>query len=484
MTATRRPLAALAIAAAFGVLAGCGSPAGQVNAGPSPTSPQHQPVAALQAGAAAMDITPPPGYPMWGYARRHDAPCLGVLDPLRARALVLAAGAQRIALVSLDLGRPPTRRSTAAIRASALRDSGIAHLFLAASHTHHGPVLELDNWPPPAATGEGLSGPLCCLTPYGGGLGWGGRAPSQPYVTRLENKLVDLIRQAARSLRPARLGVASKEIALNRNRHSHRPDAPIDRQLLVLRVEDTTGKPIALAVNYAAHAILQDPRDRRFSADYPGALCTLVEKETGVPCLFLQGAAGDLSPDAGSYRGPNAYGQALGREALALSRAISCPPAPGFTIQATEDGFRFRTRVDLSNPGVRLAYATAFYPALVDFYEREYRDGIRPHLTTALLNGTIGVVGVSGEFFSAHALRLRQRARLEQLLFVGYCNDYQQYFPTIEAAAEGGYGADPRMAPAEPGAGEHIIDRALVRLYRMRGRLPTIPPEKQTSPVP
>src|SRR5207237_2260081 len=63
-------------------------------------------------------------------------------------------------------------------------------------------------------------------------------------------------------------------------------------------------------------------------------------------------------------------------------------------------------------------------------------------MTTVLLDGRLGFVGVSGEFFCGHALQLKRRARLEHLFFLGYCNDYQQYFPTIEAAAEGGYGAD------------------------------------------
>src|SRR5947199_258915 len=123
----------------------------------------------LRAGAAKADITPPAGYPMWGYGARHDKPSEGVLDPLQARALVLA----------------------------------------------------------------------------------------------------------------------SKEVPSNRNRHSKRPDKPVDRELLVLRVEDADGKPIAHAVNFAAHATMRDAKVLRLSADYPGALAALVEKETGAPCLFL-----------------------------------------------------------------------------------------------------------------------------------------------------------------------------------------------------
>src|SRR5437660_12158750 len=70
----------------------------------------------LKAAAGTCDITPPVGFAMWGYAARKDAPSQGVLDPLKARALVLAVGDERLAVVSLDLGRAPTRAHTAAIR--------------------------------------------------------------------------------------------------------------------------------------------------------------------------------------------------------------------------------------------------------------------------------------------------------------------------------------------------------------------------------
>jgi hypothetical protein len=396
----------------------------------------------LQAGAAKVDITPPPGFPMWGYGARHDAPSKGVLDPLQARAVVLASGKDRLAIVSLDLGRAPTRRSTEAIRKRVQR-VGVDHLFLVGSHTHHGPVLELDSWPTPA----------------------------DPYVRQLENKIAGVIEEAAKGLRPARLGVAAREVKLNRNRHSKRADKPVDRELIVVRIEDSAGKPIALLVNFAAHPTMLDARLMKFSADYPGAMAALVEKETAAPCLFLQGAAGDLSADAGAERGPEKFGQALGRQVLELARSIKPALGKDFTLQGRTEEFKFGSRVNLSDPAIKAAYSAAFFTALVNFYEREYREGIRPRLTVALLGGKVGLVGVSGEFFCGHALSLKRRARLEHLLFLGYCNDYHQYFPTIEAAAEGGYGADARVAPVEVGAGERMMDRALIHLYQMRGRL-------------
>jgi hypothetical protein len=397
----------------------------------------------FRAGAASADITPPAGYPMWGYAARHDAPCQGMLDPLRARALVLEAGGEKLAVVSLDLGRAPTRAVTASLR-ERLRQAGIHHVMLVASHTHHGPVLELDNWPD----------------------------PKNPYTRQLENKLVEVIQQAAHAARPARWGAASREVPLNRNRQSKRPDAPVDRTLTVLRVEDLGGKPIAHLVNFAAHATMIDAKILKFSADYPGAMAALVEQETGAPCLFLQGAAGDLSarPPEG-VRGHVEFGKTLGREVLDLAKTIRCPATERPSLRVATEDFRFAGRLDVSNPVVKSAIGRAFFPELVAAYEREYRDGVRPQLTVAVLDGRVGFVGVSGEFFCGHALSLRRRARLEQLLFCGYCNDYQQYFPTIEAASEGGYGTAPPVGMAELGAGERVTDRALFHLYRLRDKL-------------
>jgi hypothetical protein len=398
---------------------------------------------AFKAGAARTDITPPIGYPMWGYAARHDAPSQGVLDPLQARALVLEASGMKLAIVSLDLGRAPTRMSMTSLR-ERLRKQGVEHMMLVASHTHHGPVLELDSWPD--ANG--------------------------PYTRQLENKLVDLVVDAAGKLRPARWGAASRDVPFNRNRQSKRPDAPTDRTLTLFRVEDTDGKPIAHLVNYPAHPTMIDAKVLQFSADFVGSMAALVEKETAAPCLFLQGAAGDLSanPPEG-VRGHVEFGKALGGVVLELAKTIACAAAPHSSLRVTTEDFRFAARVNVSNPLVRSLLGNAFFPELVTFFEREYRDGVRPQLTVAVLDGRVGIVGVSGEFFCGHALSLRRRARLDHLLFCGYCNDYQQYFPTIEATSEGGYGTAPPIGMAELGAGERIMDRALLYLYRLRGLL-------------
>ena len=56
----------------------------------------------LKAGVAKLDITPPVGVRMSGFAGRVF-PSLAVHDPLYARGLVLDDGENRLAVVALDL---------------------------------------------------------------------------------------------------------------------------------------------------------------------------------------------------------------------------------------------------------------------------------------------------------------------------------------------------------------------------------------------
>ncbi len=72
----------------------------------------------LLGGTAKVDITPPIGFPLWGYAARHDQPSTGVRDPLHARVVVLGVGKDKLAIVSLDLGRAPSRAVTESIHAA------------------------------------------------------------------------------------------------------------------------------------------------------------------------------------------------------------------------------------------------------------------------------------------------------------------------------------------------------------------------------
>src|SRR3954447_16266875 len=58
----------------------------------------------LRAGVARVDITPATFMPMYGYTNRKCGPANGTHDPLFAKAVVLASGDSKLAIVTLDLG--------------------------------------------------------------------------------------------------------------------------------------------------------------------------------------------------------------------------------------------------------------------------------------------------------------------------------------------------------------------------------------------
>src|SRR5258705_13714225 len=94
----------------------------------------------------------------------------------------------------------------------------------------------------------------------------------------------------------------------------------------------------------------------------------LVEKDRGAPCLFLQGAAGDLSANPGAASGYHAFGEALGREVLDLAKTIRCGLGKDLSVKVRERDFQFSKRIDLDNPLVRAALSYSFFPEIVDFY--------------------------------------------------------------------------------------------------------------------
>ena len=406
----------------------------------------------FKAGASKRDITPREPVPMWGYGERHAELSNGTLDPLYASAVVIQAGDSKLAIVGLDLGRSPSEKSLQRIRERIKSAAGIEHSFIAGSHTHHGPVLELSDEK---------------------GKGKGRFDAAIRYYQQMEDEIVAAIVDADKSLVPAKLATGMKELDdFNRNRHTKQQPPPVDRSLGVMRLDDaSTGKSVAIVVNFTGHPTSIPAQTRQFSADYVGAMKTTVEAEFGGIAIFMQGASGDLSINKSKHGDYLGFGQALGREVIKLATSMQPVVVDKPSIVVKEEQFRFDSRTDLSNPMVRIAFSAAFFPELVSNFMDEFADGIRPRITAVVLNGDVAMVGASGEFFCQHANRLRERAKVKQLFFFGYCNGYHQYFPTIEGAAEGGYGADSQVAPAAVGAGEQMMNSALIWLFQMQGKL-------------
>ena len=409
-------------------------------------------------GFGKRDITPQSPMPMWGYGARHDKLSTGVLDTLYAKAVVIHAGNDKLALVGLDMGRGPTRAMMVKIRKQISQQASIEHVLISGSHSHHGPVIELTDRD---------------------GFGKGRFDDAVAYSKKLPELLIEAILEADKNAQPARMGVSSNsDLNLNRNRHTKRKPKAQDPMLGVIRFDDAAGKPIAIVVNFAAHPVMTDPRILKFSADYPGHLQNKVEADLKTNCVFMQGASGDMSPNPpGDFRNPKAYGEVLAGHVVKLAGAIETGVPAKPSVQGKVLGFRLHLQTDFSNPLITILYVRAFFSELIRNFVEEMADGIPAELNTVLINGNVALVGGSGEFFCNHSKRLKARSYVGHTFFFGYCNGHNLYFPTIEAVSEGGYGAGPEVSPVELGAGEKMMNRALINIYTMAGRV--FPVEKK-----
>jgi neutral ceramidase len=398
----------------------------------------------LSAGVARVEITPPIGYPMGGYAARQG-PSTGVHDPLYATVLLLRADGQSVAFVSCDLRSFPSARVLAMARERKLAE----HVLLAVTHNHSGPMTwEDQTWP----------------------------SRERSWFAETELKIINAIEQASKNLFPARIAAGFGAVYLGHNRRRVAPDgkvtmfwrnaeklptAPLDPTVGVIRVDDAEGKPRAIIVNYACHAVVLGPDNRQISADYPGYLARRVEREfAGTLCLFTQGGAGDINPyldkqpvNENGFGEAEKLGNALAEVAIKTARQLK-PQANG---QAS----------------------LAAIAEVVEFADRwDKAKRVRAGVTTLLINREIAIATLPGEPFVDFQIALRDKAEVRHTLLFGYTysagGEWIGYIPTLQAATEGGYGAGYNTR-IEVGAGEALIDRAVVNLYKLLGKLKDAP---------
>jgi len=396
----------------------------------------------LEVATGKVEITGPVGYPMGGYGARKGV-SQGVHDPLMAKVLLIKAGDQQLGIVTYDsVGFRSTR-----IAKEAKEKLGIPFLLQISSHSHSAPVpKDRDN-------------------PEG-----------DPWVVSVEDKVLASLKAAQARFVPAQVSVIETKVLLGSNRRKVNPDgtvtmfwrnaervptSPIDPSVGILRFTDSRGKVLALVVNYACHAVVLGPDNLQYSADWPGFMYRYLEAKLGDPaiCYWIPGAGGDVNPfndkqpvNQDGFGVAQKYGETMGDTVLAALSRMK-PAASDFRLQIGQEIFPFKERFDAQkNMPVQVTYA--------------------------LLGEDTGFVAIPGEVFVSHQIDLKARSPLRHTFLFGYANGGEGvgagYVPTIEAAMQGGYGAS-YSTRIEVGAGERMIDRAIIWIYERLGKLRDVP---------
>jgi hypothetical protein len=265
-------------------------------------------------GIARIDVTPPVGiyHRMWG-AAAHDR-ATGVHRPLTATALVFQAADGPVtaeteqALMAIDHCLLWAREMDRLIEAVAV-GSGMAReqIVVTFGHTHAAGLMDTSR----------------AELPGGELIG--------PYLDKLGTDLAQAVRQARAAVEPATINYGLGRSSLAANREfvcGFNPAGRSDDTVLVAPMAGAAGQTIGTVVNYACHPTTLAWQNTLISPDYPGAMREVVEQATGAPCVFIQGASGDLGPREGYVGDPavaDRNGRQLGYAALAALETL--PPA-------------------------------------------------------------------------------------------------------------------------------------------------------------
>ena len=464
------------------------------------------------AGVARVDITPPIGIAHAGWGAQVHERAAGVDMPLTATALALRGGEQTVVIIDIDLGYLWDATAAAARQAiSELTGLPESNIRLSYTHTHSGPILERgwSSW-----------------------MGAGGEMVG-PYTASLPGRLAGVAWAAVNDLRPARIAGGAGSCGINVNRRFQRPEdgavvvgrnwgGVVDREVQVLRIDGVDGKPLAAVVDYACHPIVVGPDNDLITPDFPGVVKQVVEQSTGAPCLYLQGAAGNIGPiDGVASGGVHAYkrlGAILGLEAsriwweieterrqerydgtlesgAPLAKYATEPvPAPDRTLRVGTRPMDLPVRqlpppdalaAEFQEHATRLNHLRASGGSEEEIrWEtmRSKRTAMRAQLSEQLQGQThrtleaqafvigddIALIAMPGEPFAEIGLGVKAGSPFQYTLFSGYSNVGWAYIPAADAYPLGGYEVE--ITPFDPSAADQIVAESVALLNGLAAR--------------
>ncbi len=352
----------------------------------------------FRASIAVRTVTPNPLLPISGGVGPSN-PVKSKRGDLTVRALVVASGDTRVAIVSTDfLGLPSVlgdriRAKTPEIPAE--------HILIGATHTHSAPDA------------------------YGFPDGQGGFSADLKYLEFVVDETAAAIKEAANSLRPATVRMATGE-AQGKIAYNYYAEQLYDPRCDVIQFL-SDGEPFATLVNYAVHPEILGPRAGFVSPDLVGPLYDRIAAKGGGTGIFMNGAQGgmvtadnraDGGGDIQTWDECIRIGHLLGDEALRI--VASAPIQEDPELRITAERVSFPVESELLWQVMNLSPLK--YPS----------NGDRAVTTTLnLINlGSAQLLTIPGEALPNIGYYLKRNMRGEQNLLLGLTNDAFGYILT------------------------------------------------------
>lgn len=433
--------------------------------------------AAWKVGFGAVDITPPPGLKMSGFAARFQ-PSEGTHDPLRARALVLEdPKSQPVLLMAFDLVGVPKSLVTDLRNALMVRynlDPG--RINLSATHTHSGPLI---------------------------GERYGVTQLERDYLTGLVDMAVTAAGQALENLEPATLHLGQAQATgagLNRSQIGG-PTDPTTGVLVARSI--ASGELLGGMINYTCHPTVLGPTNLLYTADYPYYTVQALSEATGLSpekIMFTNGACGDInaghspkssinSPGAGNrtYEAAAKLGGNVGKAAVEAFNQATLELTPSLEVTNLNVDIEWQTQKWPDRDGLisyqserqaELDRATAQgdVVAVTNItLLKNWADGLLERTLTTQWSppafnidvvrvGELTLVTIPGELYVEYGLALKERMGYPTWI-LGYTNGSLGYIPTPGAYERQDYEADLAYryhgypAPFSSGTGQLLVDK-------------------------
>lgn len=378
----------------------------------------------LSVGMAKINTTPEIPIPMSGYGGRKG-PFQGVHDDLFARTLVFSDGENKAALIAVDISGF-SHNLWDEITSEISEETGIfkENILLSGTHTHDGPTTRGYEQIPGRAYDQ-THDPNVAV-----------------YVKSLKEKLVNVVKDADRNIRPVRVGAGKGICLMNVNRRAEdgkgniilgrNPYGPCDHDVAVVRIDNEAGEPLAVFINWPCHGVVMGPSNYLISGDWPGATSRYVEKNYGKNIIapVTAGASGNINPIYGphmNFKSSYAYsldaiGKILGDEVIKVADEVETSPYGTVSTAQREVTLPGKTR-EGSN-----AQKDNWKPG-PDFMIR----------LSVLKVGNVVFTGVSGEVFNEIGTQVKELSPYNNTCMITHCNGSSGYLVTDDAYPEGGY---------------------------------------------
>lgn len=392
-------------------------------------------------GYAEADITPAPGQvQMRGFGRERYAK--GALAPLLTQVVVLRDQDNHTGvLITADIAGFE-RVMTEAIRRAITRKHDIPaeDVMLAASHTHWGPAAQFH------------------ATFAAGG-------PNVWYMGFLEETILATVDAALENLSPASIEygwIDFRGIGCNRRlpvdgkiTWGPYPEGSFDGHTPILRIKRDPSPRQLVVVGHACHPT-SSGKIEKWSPDYPGAMRDYLTRElSDTKAVFVQGCGGDAKvvckdPETGKLvfaadpEQSRKAGEKLAQATLAhLEKGQMIPLSGQFASSLVMGQLTYGERWSREEvereayTGSKKHYYTWVARQFLALPDRS--ESFRYDVQVWKLGKELTIFAMEGEVCSPWGPMLRDMARTEQAMVIGYANNVDAYIPDKRIVREGGY---------------------------------------------